>query len=561
MPAPIQNFDGLDFSNWGAGYPPDTVGDVGPNHYIQAVNTSIGIFSKTGTPLAAVTFDTLWDGAGTGTPCDGVPVGVASTHNGDPTVVYDPMGNRFFVADFAWSDFEDGPYYECIAVSKTGDPVAGGWWLYAIRTDDATHPWLADYPKMGIWPDGLYMTANMFDITPVITPFEEVRVWAFDRTDMEAGLPAVDIRIVDLNSTSYFTLLPSHYTGTPPPGGRENLLASESEGIYAWEVWKFHADFSGGGSTFTGPTNVSQASYPCCNFPDVQTPSVFNDLDSLADRLMMQNQYKNVGGAESLWVTHTVPVNIPSGPEVSQWAQIDVTGGTITLTPVQEQIYNVGDGLNRWMSSLAVDKTGNMALGYSVADRNTNPQIRYSGRLLGDPAGTLGQGEATLIAGGGTQTNNCGGAPCHRWGDYSAMTLDPDGCTFWYTTEYYATDGGNWKTRMGSFAYPVQNCNPTTAVSVRRLDAVRTKKGVSVTWRTASETEILGFNVFRTRTGTSRIKVNPALIPAKHSGQAGGAAYRVLDRTAKAGRGYTYRLQIVDLRGARSWYSVGAAAR
>lgn len=558
MPAPTQSFEGLQFSGscgvgvqCGAGWPPDTVGDVGPNHYIQAVNTSVGIYNKLGTQLAAFTFDALW--AGSGTACE-------NNNNGDPTVIYDPLANRFIVADFAWAGpaLENGPYYECIAVSKTGDPVAGGWWLYPIRTDDATHPWLADYPKMGIWPDGLYMTANMFDCTAPdcsTASYKEVRIWAFDRVDMEAGLP-VDTRIVDLNTTSYFSLQPSHVTGALPPAGRDNLLVAESQTAYEWQVWKFNVDYVGAGTTFSGPDLVSQTAYPCCAFPAVPTPG--NAVDSLADRVMMQNQYKNILGNESLWVSHTVPVSIPNGPEVTQWAQINVTGGAVSLTPVQQQIYNLGDGENRWMGSLAVDRAGNMALGYSVANANNAPDIRYSGRLAGDPPGTLAQGEAILINANGSPTNVCGGGPCGRWGDYSAMTLDPDGCTFWYTTEYYAVNGGDWHTRIGSFKYPTQNCNPPTAVKLARFDARRTRAGVVVAWRTASEAQTLGFNVFRSETMKGWRKVNRTLIAAK--GQAGGAAYRLVDRTALRGHAYNYRLQIVAKSGAKSWHTVGAVS-
>jgi hypothetical protein len=183
IPSPTVGFDGLDFNTWGAGHPPDPVGDVGPNHFVQAVNTSIGIFSKTGTQLAAFTFNSLWSTAGTGTPCD-------SSNGGDPTVIYDPMGDRWIVADFAWTNIQDGPYYECIAVSQTADPVAGGWYFYAVRADDSGHPWLPDYPKMGIWPDGLYMTANMFDCLTAgcgSASYKEVRVWAFNLADLESG--------------------------------------------------------------------------------------------------------------------------------------------------------------------------------------------------------------------------------------------------------------------------------------------------------------------------------------------------------------------------------------
>ncbi len=471
MPAASVTFAGLDFDTWGAGHPPDTVGDVGTDFYVQAVNTSIGIWAKSGgSPLAAFTFDDLWSGAGTGTACD-------SSHNGDPTVVFDPQANRYIVADFAWTDLKDGPYYECIAVSKTGNPVTGGWWLYAVRADDASHPWLPDYPKMGIWPDGLYMTANMFDCLDAFcggANYEEVRAYAFNRSDLESGA-VLRSRVVDLNTTSYFSLLPSNLRGASPPAGRENLMVSESESLWAFEVWKFHVDYSGAGSTFTGPTNVSQTSYTVA--PST-VPSSGNNIDTLLERMMMQNQYRNLAGTESLWVNHTVSTSV-SGPAGIQWAQLNVTDGTVSTTPVQQQIYgNVGsDGLHRFMGSLAVDDQGNMALGYSTSKAGVNPDIRYTGRLASDPLNSLPQGEATLQAGGGSQSGSCGGT-CSRWGDYSAMTIDPDGCTFWYTNMYYATSGLNWQTRIGSFAFP--SCAPSSPPNAAS-DAATTSPDTPIT--------------------------------------------------------------------------------
>jgi hypothetical protein len=454
-PAPNVSFKGLDFASWGAGHPPDTVGDVGPDHFVQAVNTSIGIFGKAGgAPLAAFTFDTLWSAAvvPSGTACD-------TDNQGDPTVVYDPQDDRWIVADFAFVDVDSPPYYECVAVSKTSNPVSGGWYLYAIRADDPSHPYLPDYLKLGIWPDGLYMTANEFCFAPTSGcsssgTYKAVRVWAFNRSDLESGVAVRNV-VFDLGTTAYFSLLPSNMRTAigAPPAGRVNLLVSLSRSLLAFEVWKFHVDYSGSGSTFTGPTNVSQAFY--ADAPDT-VPTPGNQLDSLNDRLMMQAQYANIGGAESLWVNHTVACCGPLSPAGIQWAQIDVTGGTVATTPFQQQLYpSANDGLHRWMGSLAVDDKGDMALGYSVANATTNPDIRYAGRLAKDPLNTLPQTETTMLSGvtRGTQTGNCG-ATCIRWGDYSAMTIDPDGCRFWYTQEYYKTTGLNWQTRIGSFAFP-----------------------------------------------------------------------------------------------------------
>ncbi|HEV2047580.1 MAG TPA: hypothetical protein VGQ95_13415, partial [Chthoniobacterales bacterium] len=257
MPTPASSFNGMNFFANGAGHPPDTVGDVGPNHFVQAVNTSVGIYNKTtGAALATFTFDGLWAGAGTGTPCD-------TFHGGDPTVIYVPQYDRFIVADFSWADIQNGPFYECVAVSKTNDPVSGGWWRFGIRADDAAHPFFPDYPKMGIWPDGLYMTANMFqclDASCSSATYREARVWAFNIDDLVTG--ATLRSVVHDTDGNRFTLLPSNYRGATPPAGSPNYVVGESTTAYSWDVFKFHVDYAVPlNSTFTGPTNVSQTAY------------------------------------------------------------------------------------------------------------------------------------------------------------------------------------------------------------------------------------------------------------------------------------------------------------
>ena len=548
MPNPITTFKGLDFLNNGAGWPPDTVGDVGPNHYIQAVNTSVGIFNKsTGAKITSVTFGQLWSaaGGGTGTPCD-------TTHQGDPTVIYDPLADRWIVADFSWSNLMNGPYYECIAVSKTSDPVSGGWWLYGIRADDDTHRWLPDYPKMGIWPDGLYMGTNMFDcLNPGCSSasYQGARAYAFNLSDLRSGVPVRTV-IADLG-TSRFTVIPSNLRGTAPPAGRENLFVGESISVFGWEVFKFHVVYDGPGSTFTGPTVVSQTSYPLTN-PTITTPG--GSLDTLLDRMMMQVQYRNISGVESLWVNHTVPTPSDSAITGIQWGQINVTGGTIVTTPVQQQIYgNLGsDGLHRWMGSLAVDKDGNMALGYSVANATTNPDIRYAGRLATDVLNSLPQTETTMLP---LVTRNSQSTFTNRWGDYSAMTVDPDGCTFWYTQEYYESLGTNWQTRIGSFKFP--SCSTPTAAKVKTFTADAFDDGrVLLSWSSSHEVDNLGYNVYRETQGR-RVKINPqtiagsALVTGPGVALSAGQSYAWGDQLTEAGT--RYWLEDVDLSGKSSW--------
>src|SRR6267378_3941457 len=241
------------------------------------------------------------------------------------------------------------------------------------------------------------------------------------------------------------------------------MVAASKIYYYAWEVYTFHPDYSvPGNSTFVGPIYVSQAPYFTAA-SSVPEPSG-NNTDTLADRAMMQNQYRNIGGVESLWVNHTTGTQSSSTPTSIQWAQINITGGNVTTTPVQEQIFNNGlDGMNRFMGSLAVDHIGNMALGYTASSATIAPDIRYVGRLATDPLNSLPQTEVTMLPSvtRSVQFGNCGGVACIRWGDYSAMTVDPvDDCTFWYTNMYYRAQGLNWVTRIGSFKFPTCSASP-----------------------------------------------------------------------------------------------------
>jgi hypothetical protein len=440
MPSPNLTFAGLDLANWGAGWPPDTNGVVGPEHYIQTVNTSIGIYSKAGAQLATFTFNTFF--AGAGSPCSG-------NNRGDPIALYDHLADRWIITDFAWLDIDNGPYYECIAISRTGDPIAGGWYQYVFQA----HPtYLNDYPKLGVWTDGYYMSANMFDISGggASSSYQGTRVWALDRASMLTG-GALNNVYFDVSS-SYFTLLPSNLQGQSPPAGSPNyfLAASGSTSLY---LWKFDVDWATpANSTFTGPTAITtSAQTVLCpgNRECIPQLGTTRQLDAISPRLMQKLQYRSVGGTESLWVTHTI--NNGSGIAGVRWYEIRNPNGTPAL--YQQGTYTP-DSNHRWMGSIGTDRLGNMAVGYSVSSSAMFPAIRYAGRLVSDALGTLGQGEATLFAGAGSQTTY------NRWGDYSEMSIDPeDDCTFWYTNEYYAATGTNWQTRIGSFKYP--QCDST----------------------------------------------------------------------------------------------------
>ncbi len=458
-PAPSASFDGLDFATWGAGHPPDPVGDVGPTYFMQAMNTSIGIYSKSGSQIAAFTFDAFMSQGNFGNLCD--------TNNfGDPVVLYDTFEDRWIITDFAFEVDGSGNIvnppgaFQCFAVSKSGDPVSGGWNFYSIHIANG----LGDYPKFGIWPDGLYMSANVFGY-PSGAPFQNPRVFALNKAQMYAGAPTVQVVTFDAPAAD-FALLPSNarlQTGTPPAGS-PNYFVSTWQFTNALSVYKFHVDWNRlSTSTFTGPdTPLAATSWPNASVPNA--PSLGgNSLDVLQIRGMMQNQYTNFGGVESLWAAHTVRRQNTTGFAAPRWYQVTVTGGTVAAALPQATTWDP-DGANvtyRFVPSLAIDRAGDMALGYSTSNSTTKPAVRYAGRLATDPVNTFSQTEQLFFQGTGTQTGNCGGSACIRWGDYTGMALDPDGCTFWLTNEYYGVDGLNFLTRVGSFSYP--SCTPVGA--------------------------------------------------------------------------------------------------
>jgi len=414
--------------------PPDTNGAVGATQYVQWVNESFAVFDKatgaiaSGFPKAG---NALWAGFGGG--CQ-------TNNDGDPIVQYDKAANRWILTQFSVSTL---PYLQCVAVSTTSD-ATGTYNRYAFSYGNTQFP---DYPKLGVWPDAYYISFNIFNNG---TSFAGSKVCAYDRTAMLAGGPATQVCFQ--LSTSFGGLLPSDLDGTTaPPVGSPNFFLNF--GTNSLNLWKLHVDFTTpANSTLTGPTNFAVAAFnPACSGGGtcIPQPSTKNQLDSLADRLMYRLAYRNRAGVESLVVNHSVAVgNKRTGVTSVRWYEIRTPNGTPSV--FQQGTLGTSDGIHRWMGSIAMDKVGNIALGYSASSSSVLPSIRYTGRVPTDPLGTM-QTETVIQAGGGSQTGNL-----HRWGDYSAMTVDPvDDCRFWYTTEYLKSNGSfNWSTRIASFKFP-----------------------------------------------------------------------------------------------------------
>jgi subtilisin-like proprotein convertase family protein len=423
------SFDGISYATGGTGSPPDTVGAVGPNHYVQMVNGSIQIFNKSGTSIfGPVLSNTIWSGFG----------GNCQTRNdGDPIVLYDRQADRWLVAQFTIVS----PYYICAAVSTTADPT-GSYYRYAFNVGSN----LPDYFKFGVWPDAYYMSANESTYT----------AYAFNRTAMLAGAAATYVKFTGQTNL----LMPADLDGaTAPPAGSPGIFYTFKDNTFhggsdRLEVFNLTVNWaSPGSSTFTlvNTVPVTSFTYTVCGFFNLDCipqpgATATQRLDPVSEWPMFRLAYRNFGTHQSL--AGNFAVDVGSDRAGIRWFELRRTGvGAWSL--YQEGTQAPADGVHRWMGSIAQDRQGNIALGYSASSGTLNPSIRYATRLASDPLGTL-QSEVTLHAGGGIQTSSHS-----RWGDYSAMDVDPSNdCTFWYTTEYFSASGSQWRTRIGTFTIP-----------------------------------------------------------------------------------------------------------
>jgi hypothetical protein len=477
------------------GAPPDTEGTVGATQYVQWVNTSFAIFDKsTGALIAGPTAgNTLWSGFGGG--CQ-------TNNDGDPIVLYDKLAQRWVFSQFSVSTT---PYLQCIAVSTTSD-ATGTYNRYSFQYSN-----FDDYPKMSVWPDAYYETFNMFAGG---TTFVGADACAYNRSAMLAGTAATQVCFQQ--GTSVGGLLPSDLDGTTaPPAGSPNYMLYF--GTNNLNLFKFHVDFTTpSNSTFTGPTVINVAAFsPLCGGGTcVPQPSTPQQLDSLADRLMYRLAYRNFGSHESLVVNHSVVAGSGGG---IRWYEIQNPSGTPV---VAQQSTFAPDSNYRWMGSVAMDQAGDLAVGYSVSSSSLSPSVRFAGRVPTDPASTL-ESEINIVSGSGSQTGSLS-----RWGDYSAMQVDPvDDCTFWFTEEYMKTTGSfNWNTRIANFKFP--NCG-TTATPDFTIGAspssVTVNQGSNGT-STITITSLNGFNSATTLSAsglpsgvTAVFSTNPVTPPANGS--------------------------------------------
>lgn len=411
---PLVGIEGV--GNVNGVFPPDTDGDVGPNHYFQMINLSFAIWDKQGNKLyGPVNNSTLWQGF----------IGPwTGTNDGDPIILYDEVADRWLASQFAVNT-NNGINYQLLAVSATPDPL-GEWHRYAFAMVAFN-----DYPKLSVWNDAYYATWNMFG------SYTRVGVAAFERDKMLIGDP--NARMVYYDRPGTFAMLPADFDGTPPPAGTPGFFAHlRNFSDQKLEIYEFDVDWNNtASSTFTLSTVLTPATYST-NVGGVPQPGTSQNLDDLAVMLMYRLQYRNFGTHESMVFNHTIS---NSGRAAPRWYELRKTTGDWTI--YQQGTY-APDTEERWMGSIAMNGNGDIALGYSVSSSSVYPSIRYTGRRADDPLGQMTVAEVEVKTGLSSQSG------INRWGDYSCMSVDPvDDSTFWFTTEYRKSS--NWGTYITSF--------------------------------------------------------------------------------------------------------------
>jgi PKD repeat protein len=424
--APIMNFNGQDSPY----YPPDDNGTVGPNHYMQTINTVYAIYNKTGTLVAGPSnMNTLFSGV-TGSTCN----------DGDPLILFDEMADRWLAVEFSICGSND---YMLIAVSTTNDPT-GTWHKYSFDVAD-----MPDYEKFGIWQDGYYMGTNNSSGNDI---------YVFQRSQMLIGGTA---QMVGFNNAwrpstidGFVCVPPLDNDGAPAPAGEPGLfVAFNDDGIGGGsdELWIYELDVdwvTPANSTFNRTQQLAVASFDSNfgnNWDNIKQLGTAQELDAIPMVIMNPPQYRNFGTYETIVCCHTVDVDVTDHAGIRWYELRRVSSGNWT---VRQQGTYAPDGHSRWMGSIMLNGQNEIGLGYSVSSTTIYPGIRYCGQS--SSAYTAANGimdvPEEIIQDGVTFQSTY-----NRWGDYSALQVDPsDDHTFWFTTEYIGT-GGARKTKIASF--------------------------------------------------------------------------------------------------------------
>lgn len=410
--------------------PPDTDGDVGPDHFVQMINLLTTIYDKSGNVVQpSFPSNAFWSGIGGN--CE-------PNNQGDPIVVYDEQADRWMVSQFAFPDSFD-TFSQCVAVSQTGDPT-GAYNRYEFSFDNFG---FNDFPKHGIATDSITMMANLFQRRGPNFRFAGSFLGVMDKNAMYAGNPA---SLIGFNlGTAEFGFVAADLDG---PGTAPALFATAMSQLDLFDIWQIDVDWN------TEDASASRiASIPITPFDAdlcgasreacIPQPENGPALEAISDRLSQRLQVRDFGSFRTMVTGHTVDVG--SGRAGFRWYEFRETNGNWTL--YQEGTYGPNDGENRWMPSVAMNSAGDIGVGYLLSSENTFMSIGLAGQSAANSGtGVLDSEEMICAAGTGVQTDT------GRSGDYSATVVDPVTDSFWHTNEYVVTTGQfNWATFVCGF--------------------------------------------------------------------------------------------------------------
>ena len=464
--------------------PGDPVIDVSPNYVVYGVNSSSGttftVYDKTGTKLAGpTTFSSL---APTGDGC--------RTSVSDPIVLFDRLANRWFLLEMGGTS--SAPK-NCVYVSKTENPVSGGWWFYGFST-----PTQNDYPHCGVWNNAYTCTDNEGGST--------VTFYAFDRANMLTGATARPAQrfssVPALSGYGFQTLTPANFmggSGFAPPAGEGQILARHHDdeahdGASAdpshdfIDLFSLNVDWNTpANSAITTLPHIAITEYNSwfrdySTFDTVPQPGSTSRLDPIREVIFNTMNYRNFGSYEQIVGDFATNMNSArTGTTVNagiRWFELRRTknsDGTYTAWSLyQEGTYGPGDtSTNHLEGSLAVDKNGNIGMGYNVT-KTSSPTVfatlRYTGRAAADPLGVMTLAPTDFATGSAVETSG-------RWGDYYSTVVDPaDDCTFWTVGMY--RPASSWNTRIADFKF--NDCGTVqTTWSISGTVATSTGVGIS----------------------------------------------------------------------------------
>jgi hypothetical protein len=519
IPSPLLSFDGI--SDVNGVQPADTTMDVSPSQVLQWVNLSWSVYDKSGNQLGGPFLGTsFWSGLG----------GVCANNNGgDILVRWDQFAGQWWVSQLAYPGGAEG-FHQCIAVSTSSDAL-GTYYQYDFLYSPTD---LNDYPKLGMWPvpgataginDGYYVSVNNFANA---STFTGTKIMAFDRQAQLAGNPGV-MQIFDVGQINpgLGIMLPADLRGTtlPPNGSMQTYVsqgAPDLDGSAGPVVHVFQSY-----TDFTTPANSFLQQLPDLPVDPFDWASINGDvapqvggggLEVLNDRPMYRADYRVFADHDALVFLHDVNVGPSTPVSGERWYELrGVAGATLIAPPTvfQSGTYGPDDSTWRWMGSIAQDTVGNISMGFSATSGGSgivsDPSVHYTGRLSGDPLGTMTQGEDTYL----DSTQPFSG---FRWGDYSTVVVDPvDQCTFWYTTMYGA---GDWATRVGNFKFPNCSNGPSGTLEGHVTDGTNPIAGVTVVaGANSTSTDASGHYLFLVPVGTYSMTASKfGFLPASASG-------------------------------------------